>query len=171
MPELLMLVGPQGVGKTKYISELNKPNYTLVSSDLFWGRDEQTGKRYWQDDYGHRHDWGTVPIPEHIMARAWRYAHQEFLKALDEGKDIVFEATFPRRRDRSRIVDIAKYYNYEVNCVCLMEPLDVCATRNRSRRDRVPDRILAKTYYQLQLPTEDEGFDSVEVIGDVSYED
>lgn len=169
---LIMLMGPQASGKTTWIKDFiknyNKENWIVIASDHYWPRCPVSGLRYWIDKNGIKRSWGLEPIAEQAMSKAWKFAHNVFLDTLayGEGRPILWEATFPARRDRKTIIDIADYHDYTVECVCLYPKLAVCASRNDERPDRVPDIILARTYASIQLPSKEEGFKYVTIIKD-----
>ena len=67
MPRLIMIMGPQASGKTTLIENMPETtDYVIISSDLYWPRDE-SGKRYWEDIDETRRDWGNEPMPEYAI--------------------------------------------------------------------------------------------------------
>lgn len=165
-PKLLLVGGPQASGKTTFVESFleQHPRFTLISSDLFWPRHEDTNKRYWIDEEGTPHDWGTVVISPEILQRAWRWTYGQFLKALMARKDIVFESTFISRKDRKGILQDAHDEEYYIEGVFFFPSLLVCAQRNENRHDRVPDRVLARTYAQIDPPHLSEGFKRLQIM-------
>ena len=166
MPNLVLVCGPQASGKTTWINDFLKKNhgYELISSDLFWPRREDTGKRYWWNKDGEEFDWGTAPIDQEILAKAYRWARYKLMEALEGKKDVVYEGTFTTKKDRKKFLQDPKEAGYKVHGVFFYPTLLECAQRNEKRHDRVPDIVLARTYAQIQVPTEKEGFQKLEII-------
>ncbi len=165
--KLVMIAGVQAAGKTtfskKFISE--NPDFIYVNSDLWW-ETKPCGKRVWYDDDGKERCWHTEPIPPHILEEAYSWAYNNFRNLLFKRRNILYEATFSTPERRKPIVEEAKSHIYAVEGIFIYPSLLTCVLRNRDREHPVPDKVLARTYSKLELPTYDEGFDKLTIIGD-----
>lgn len=164
---VILLAGPQASGKTTYSKKMLDENPLLhyVNSDLWWPVNV-SGNRVWCDDHGQTRCWHTEPIPSHILDRAYSWAFQQFMEHLREERDVLYEATFPDMHTRKRVIREAKVRGYEVEGLFIYPSLLTCALRNKDRRHPVPDKVLARTYGKIELPTYEEGFDKLTIIGD-----
>ncbi|HZW57430.1 MAG TPA: ATP-binding protein [Nitrososphaerales archaeon] len=91
---------------------------------------------------------------------------RKILQALSEGHSIVIDNTNTTMRARRRYIDIAWKFSLPIRAVCLICPLETALERNAQRRGRehVPDRAVRMYNRIMQIPVEEEGFDSVEIL-------
>jgi predicted kinase len=158
MPVMYLLMGPQAGGKTHW-RKTNCPHLPVISSDEVFEVDSE-GRRFWIDESGKKVYW-SERLPLHVRAMAWKQVWTAFAEHLKEGKDFVFEGTFPRRIDRSPIINISKAFGYEVFCVYATASLKECLERNSQRPDPVPEAAMARTWVAVEPPTEEEGWSGV----------
>ena len=87
-------------------------------------------------------------------------------RAISEGRSLVIDNTNTTMRARRRYVEIAWEHSLPIRSVYLECPLETALERNARRRgkEHVPDRAVKMFHRILQVPAEEEGFDSVEVL-------
>lgn len=91
------------------------------------------------------------------------------MKALQDSQNLIIDNTNVTVKARKRYVDIAKKVGARIRSIYLACPLDIALERNSRRvgKERVPDFVVKIYNRRLEIPTLDEGFDSVEVINAV----
>jgi predicted kinase len=136
-PELVVMVGLQGSGKSTWVARYLAGTHTVVSKD------------HW-------------PNARRREARLQRLV-AELLAA---GAAVVVDNTDPAPADRAPLVAAARLAGVPVRAVWIDTPTDVCLRRNDARegRARVPIQGLLATRARLVPPTTDEGFDRVDVV-------
>ncbi len=85
-------------------------------------------------------------------------------------KNFVVDNTNPTMRDREKYIHLAKENGYSVHGYYFQSAIADCMERNRLRegKARVPDKALACTHSNLELPQIAEGFDKlyyVQIVG------
>lgn len=84
-------------------------------------------------------------------------AYQRARAHLRAGRSFVWNATNVSRQQRDRCVGLAANYWARVEIVALEAPPAVVRSRNRARRDPVPDRVLDRLVDRWQTPDLTEG--------------
>jgi len=139
--ELVIPIGAPGSGKTSYLRE-HYPDHEVVSPDLI---------RFEKLD-----SWNTgVFFDPKVESDVWAEAYSRLARAMEAGKDVVFDATNPTKGHRYPLVGRARVHKYEVVMVVFNIPLEVLLGRNGSRddgRSPVPDRALARIFSRLEYP-------------------
>ena len=136
-PELVVLVGLQGSGKSTWVREHLAGTHTVVSKD------------HW-------------PNARRREARQQRVVAE----LLANGVAVVVDNTNPSPAERAPLVAAARRAGVPVRAVWIDTPVDVCLARNDARegRARVPLQGLLATRSRLVPPAADEGFDRVDVV-------
>lgn len=137
MPEVVVMVGLQGGGKSTWVKEHLAGTHLVVSKDL----------------------WPNARHKELRQRRA-------IADALDAGLDVVVDSTNPSRLERALIVEVARRKGASVRAVYVDASLADCVGRNAARAGRavVPTVGILDTFRRLVPPSISEGFDSVEVV-------
>ena len=164
MPLLFVMRGPQASGKTTRSKKMceDHPEWHYICSDLYFPIDDE-GKRYWFDEQGNKRCWYTDPLPTEVEDRAYYWAYQQLIAAMDAQKDKLYEGTLVDRHSRKKIINEAKARDYEVSGFFLFPSLLICAQRNSCRTHPVPDIVLARTYAKIEIPDLVESMDYKDV--------
>ena len=137
MPEVVVMVGLQGCGKSTWVKEHLAGTHVVVSKDL----------------------WPNARHKELRQRRA-------IADALGAGLDVVVDNTNPSPLERAPIIEVARQHRARVRAVYIDTPLAHCLARNaaRSGRAAVPAVGILSTRRRLTPPRPAEGFDSVDVV-------
>ncbi len=85
-----------------------------------------------------------------------------FLEAcLETGQKFVVDNTNPTVADRLRYITAARAARYSVVGYYFQSKVEDCLRRNADRKERVPEVAILSIARKLELPTVDEGFDSL----------
>ncbi|HSP16649.1 MAG TPA: ATP-binding protein [Thermoanaerobaculia bacterium] len=137
MPELIILVGLQGSGKTTYYRDHFAATHVHISKDLMKNARDRD-------------------VKQDLMIR----------KALGEGKPVVVDNTNPSPAVRAPLIATARSCGARVIGYFFDVPVKVAVKRNRARqgKERVPDAAVYVTSKKLVPPKFEEGFDEIHVV-------
>jgi predicted kinase len=144
MNTLIVLAGPPGCGKSTACKELL--GFKVVSSDAI--RAQMFGDESNQDN------------PSLVFSTV----HHMIKNLLDNGEDVVFDATNCRREYRLRALeDVTDRLRTRSVCMVYTGDLESCLERNASRARKVPEKVIKRMFYELKKepPNLLEGFDAV----------
>lgn len=146
-----MMIGIQGSGKTTFAKQLAKElKVKIVSTDNV-----------------------RINMPGIKEELVWPYVYKQVALAVQEGKDIIFDATSITPRVRKRFVDEVEKYG--VKCVICAYFFDVerdlcvqrVAQRNKDRTQmNIPIDVVYSFSDKLIPPTFDEGFKYIKIVRD-----
>ena len=146
-PTLILLVGIPGSGKTtyaeKYIAE--NPNTVHLSSDKI--REELWGDEATQGD--------NNEVFSLMQSRA--------IEALNNGQDVVYDATNVTRKDRSYIIALCPKFA-KIECHIIWAHIETCIERDAARERTVGKAVIDKMLKRFQAPYYDEGIDEIKVM-------
>jgi predicted kinase len=136
-PELVILIGLQGSGKTTYYHEHFAATHVHVSKDLM----------------------------PHARNRELRQ-QQQISEALAAGRNVVVDNTNPSPESRAPLIALGRQHNARVVAVYLEAHVPTSLMRNRARegKERVPDVAIFATRKKLMPPSLEEGFDEVIIV-------
>lgn len=137
MPELIILIGLPGSGKSTYFRAHFAATHVHVSKDLM-----PNARR--RDDRQER----------------------EIEAALTKGKSVVVDNTNPSPEVRAPLIALGRRHGARIVAVYFETDVRTAIMRNRQRegKARVPDVAIFATRKKLVAPTLEEGFDEVRVI-------
>lgn len=147
-PKLILLVGIPGSGKStyarNYISDCPKSAIHLSSDSL---RAELYGDESIQGN------------PTEVFSLMQKKA----VEALNEGKDVIYDATNITRKDRASIIGVCpKFAKIEAHII--WAPIETCIERDAARDRTVGKEVIDRMLKRFQAPYYDEGIDEIKVI-------
>lgn len=152
-PQLLVLVGLQGSGKSTFTNKEDiKNNYIILSSD-----------RYRKEH------------PEWTNESVFKNLYIDMNDYLSKGKDVVIDATNITNKSRRNLLS-----NVKVNCFkkCLIfnTPYETCIERVKKRNEdtnshKVPLEVLNKYLKSFEIPFKEEGWDYIEIYNHPTLEE
>ena len=146
-PKLILLVGIPGSGKTtyarSYIEQL--PRAVHLSSDAI--RKELYG------------DENILGNPREVFSLMQKRA----IEALNDGKDVAYDATNITRKDRTGIINACPEFA-KIECHIIWAPIEECIKRDASRERTVGKEVIDRMLKRFQAPFFDEGIDEIKVI-------
>jgi len=148
-PTFIMLIGIPGSGKSTLAQKMANENTVILSSDSI--RKELFG------------DENTQESPEKVFSIMF----YRTVKALDKGKDVIYDATNLKKRLRvntlKRLKEVVKT-EFVAKALIIDTDLATAKERNNSRDRVVPEEVLDKMYNNFQLPEYSEGWDIIDTI-------
>ena len=145
--KLILLVGIPGSGKTTYAEKYvnNNDNTIHLSSDVI--RAELWGNEATQGD--------NNEVFSLMQSRA--------IESLNNGKNVIYDATNINRRDRSYIISICpKFVKIEAHVI--WAPIETCIEHDAARERTVGSDVIHKMLKRFQPPYYDEDIDEVEIV-------
>lgn len=146
-PKLILLVGVPGSGKTtyakNYIDQIS--NVAHLSSDALR-----------KELYGNENTQGN---PGEVFA----LMHKRAVEALNNGCDVIYDATNITRKDRAGIIGVCPKFA-QIECHIVWAPIDVCIERDVKRERTVGKEVIDRMLKRFQAPFFDEGINKIEII-------
>jgi predicted kinase len=132
VPELVILIGLQGAGKSTFCRTRFQGTHDWVSKDRFRNN-----------------------------RRPARRQRQLIEEALQAGRSVVVDNTNPTTAERAELIALGRAFGARVVSYYFASRLEDCLERNRTRagKERVPDVAVYATAKRLQVPSVDDGFD------------
>lgn len=146
-PSLIVLVGIPGSGKTTYAEKYIKehPNAIHLSSDLI--RKELWGSEATQGD--------NNEVFSLMQSRA--------IEALNNGQNVVYDATNITRKDRSYIITLCPKFA-KIECHIIWAPIETCIERDAARERTVGKEVIDRMLKRFQAPYYDEGIQEIKIV-------
>ena len=146
-PSLILLVGIPGSGKTTYANDYIKRHANIVhlSSDAI--RKELYG------------DENTQGNPAEVFSLMQKRA----IEALNDGHDVLYDATNITRKDRQGIISVCPKFA-KIECHIIWAPIETCIERDSKRERTVGKEVIDRMLKRFQAPYYDEGIDVIKVI-------
>lgn len=143
-PTFYMMVGVPGSGKTTYAHRI--PNAKVLSSDDI------------------RKELGVDGGDKQAHGRVFAILHERVKEALQNGKDVVYDATnitsFRRKNFLKEINDLAG----KKVCIYLAPTLAQAIRQNADRDEPVPEQVVRDMDMKLEAPTFSEGWDEMKLM-------
>lgn len=144
--KLIILCGIPGSGKTTYAQNYIKEHGGIhLSSDLI--RKELYGDESIQGN------------PQEVFSLMQKRA----IDTLNDGHDIVYDATNITRKDRSGIISLCPKF-VQIECHIVWAPIAACIERDASRERTVGKAVIDKMLKRFQPPFVDEGIDEIKIV-------
>jgi predicted kinase len=146
-PKLILLVGIPGAGKTTYSKNYIKENINTVhlSSDSI--RKELYGDESIQGN------------PADVFSLMQKRA----VEALNNGQNVLYDATNITRKDRASIISICPKFA-RIECHIIWAPIEVCIERDANRERTVGKDVIDRMLKRFQAVYYDEGIDEIKVV-------
>lgn len=129
--EVVLMSGLPGVGKDHWIAE-HLPNWPVISLDALRS----------QMNVSPSDDQGIVVNQAKAIAREYMRSRRSF----------VWNATNTSRSMRSQLIDLFAAYQARIRVVYLEVPFEEILRRNRSRTSMVPEPVIHKLAWKLEVP-------------------
>jgi len=148
---LIMLCGIPTSGKSTYVNELllDYPDAVVLSTDNYIeGFAKESGKTY--DE-----------VFESSIKKAGDHLYRQLYKAIGTGKVVIWDQTNLTSKVRKKKL---KHFplSYIKKCFYFEISLDEAIERNKRREGKfIPEDVLKRMHSQFQIPTEDEGFNTI----------
>lgn len=146
-PRLILLVGIPGSGKTTYAKEYveRESNTIHLSSDGI--RKELYGDESIQGD----------------PAEVFSLMQKRAIETLNNGNDVIYDATNVTRKDRASIINICpKFIKIEAHII--WAPIEECIKRDTARDRTVGKAVIDKMLKRFQAPFYDECIDEIVIV-------
>ena len=146
-PKLILLVGIPGSGKTMYAENyIERNNDTIhLSSDAI--RKELYGDESVQGD----------------PAEVFSLMRQRAIELLNEGHNVVYDATNMTRKDRACIIGACPRF-VQIECHIIWAPIEECIKRDAARERTVGKEVIDRMIKRFQAPYYDEGIDEIMIV-------
>lgn len=146
MPDLYVMVGIPGSGKTTYTNKNLKDIDVVIHSDTV------------------REELGDVDNSK--TSEVWSMINSKITDAIKSNLSIALDATNVSRKDRMRTLSHFIGKDYKKHCVVILCDFETCQIQNNSRDRIVPNEVLTSMLTRFQVPTYDEGWDDIQFIND-----
>lgn len=143
-PTFEMLVGIPGSGKSTYAERYyeNDEKAKILSSDKI--RKELYGNEAIQGN------------PTEIFG----LMQERTIKYLNEGYDVIYDATNLTRKDRAKILNLLPKFVY-AQATIVWAPIEKCIENDQNRERTVGKEIISRMVKRFEIPFYDEGFDFI----------
>ena len=158
MPELILIIGLPGSGKSTWVK--NKYDYarlfqggvTILSSD-------QVRKELFGDENDQTHN-----------EEVFQYIKETAVNRLEKGQKVIIDATNISRKSRKSITDyveqqLSGFYEYGfIRFIVVATPYYKCLENNRKRSRQVPEHVIERMYKQFEFPTYLETVHQIDIV-------
>lgn len=149
MPELVIMIGLPGSGKTTFAKE-NYPNHTIISSDAM--RKELYGD---ENDQSHNND-------------LFNEIHARIRSELESEHDVVFDATNINRKRRITLLrEYLKNVEFKATACVMATSVDRCIRDDKKRERQVGEAVIRRMRSGFNPASYWEGFDRIYYVVDM----
>lgn len=138
VPNLILLCGIPGCGKSTLANAHAENNLIVLSSDAMrgvLGKDESD---------------------QSVSGDVFRILELVASYFLKRGNNVVIDATNCTRKARKGFVQIGRKYGANIVAQVMSTPLDVCKARNAARARVVPEHVLERMHAGFEMPVSGE---------------
>jgi predicted kinase len=147
-PSLILLVGIPGSGKTTYAKNY-MPDYPKES-------------KHFSSDSIRAELYGDESIQGN-PAEVFSLMQKRAIEPLNEGYDVLYDATNITRKDRSAIIGLCPKFA-EIEAHIIWAPIKTCIERDATRDRTVGKEVIDRMLKRFQAPFVDENIDEIKVI-------
>ena len=150
-PELVVMVGLPGVGKSTVIKR-DYPNYTIVSSDdIIEKYAEKEGRTY--DE-----------VFQKYIGQATSEMKSNFRRAIQNNENIVWDQTNLSKKKRDGILNQVPQHYRKIAVVFNVSDTTRYERMGQRHGKSIPAHVIQSMEKAYQAPSRDEGFDDIRVI-------
>ncbi len=146
MNKIIISVGLPASGKSTYFKKKEFNDYYYVSSD-------EIREKVFNNVNDQTHNGEVFDI-----------MFKESISALRNKSNVIYDATNVNRKRRiSLIKRLRQNIDCIIECVLFVTPYSICLERNNNRERTIPEYVINRMYRSFQIPSIDEGFDSIKI--------
>lgn len=150
---ITFMIGPPGVGKSTYISKEGMKN-VLSRDDILMAQGKKMGLSSYNEIFS--------KVDQKLVNRELQ---SQFKKFIQDGKDFVIDMTLMNRKSRAKFLSqIPKHYKKVA--IAFETNLELLKKRNKMRANQgkdLPVSVLQRMLDNYEAPSENEGFDDIEI--------
>ena len=149
MNKLIIMCGISASGKSTCAKELSvKENATIVSSDKI------------------RAELGDIS-DQSQNEKVFQIFYKRIKQLMIKNEDVVADATFLTIKSRKQIIEMAKRYNYYIECDLVVKDINSCIKDDNLRQYSVGERVILKQVKRFQIPFKEEGLNKIKIVNNV----
>ena len=150
--DIVLLVGNYGAGKSQIAKEYFEARKRVDRHELRHSLKEMTehGKQWTPEDWNE----DTEGLIKHME-------HDIICHFLERNVKVIIDNTSLTKKSRKIYIEYAKRYSKSIACVFLQRDVKRLLEENRQKEYSVPDHVIVHLYAQTEVPSHEEGFDTI----------